>query len=60
MSTANPPLSTPADREQSLERAFDRIRKALDDLRFGSVAVTVHNGRVVQIDITEKERFTPS
>ena len=36
------------------------MRAALQDLRYGAVALTVHEGRVVQIDITEKKRLKPS
>lgn len=37
--------------------ALAAIRESLGRLRFGSIAVTVHDGRVVQLDITEKRRF---
>ena len=33
------------------------MRSALDGLRYGSVEITVHNARVVQIE--RKERFRP-
>lgn len=42
-----------------LDESLASIRQALEGLRFGSIAVTVHEGRVVQIDVTEKRRFTP-
>ena len=35
----------------------DAVRQALGGLRFGSVEITVHNARVVQIE--RKERFRP-
>ena len=35
----------------------DAVRQALEGLRFGSVEITVHNARVVQIE--RKERFRP-
>ena len=34
------------------------VRKALDSLRFGQVLLTVHEGKVVQLEVTEKQRFT--
>ncbi|HZU63382.1 MAG TPA: YezD family protein [Novosphingobium sp.] len=43
-----------------LEESLASVRAALQDLRYGSVALTVHEGRVVQIDITEKKRFRPN
>lgn len=33
------------------------VRQALSGLRFGAVQLTVHDGRLVQIDVTEKRRF---
>lgn len=44
-------------RDQSIEASLDAVRQALSVLRFGSVSLTVHEGRVVQIDITEKKRL---
>lgn len=35
----------------------DAVRGALNGLRYGSVEITVHNARVVQIE--RKERFRP-
>ena len=34
-----------------------RVSDALAFLGFGSVTLTVHAGKVVQIDITERQRF---
>ncbi|GGE25455.1 hypothetical protein GCM10011571_29530 [Marinithermofilum abyssi] len=36
----------------------DRIIKALDGLKYGSVLITVHDEQIVQIDRTEKHRFS--
>ncbi len=52
-------------REQSAEHNTDKpklnlkeaVRSALEGLRYGSVEITVHNARVVQIE--RKERFRP-
>lgn len=38
-------------------KAIAAIEQALSDLRYGSIEVTVHDGRVVQIDRTEKVRL---
>lgn len=40
-----------------LARSLESVRKALSGLRYGSVSITVHEGRVVQIDVTEKLRL---
>ena len=35
------------------------VRKKIASLRFGSVIITVHDGRVTQIESVEKTRFVP-
>lgn len=37
----------------------ERILAAIDSLRYGSVEITVHDGRVVQIERKEKVRLEP-
>lgn len=37
---------------------LDAITGAIGRLRFGTVQVTVHEGKPVQIDITERRRFS--
>jgi len=44
------------DNVQSSE-VIHEILRALQDLRFGSVEITVHEGRVTQIEVREKIRF---
>ena len=39
------------------ENALATIREQLSRLRFGSIAITVHDGRIVQLDVTEKRRL---
>lgn len=43
--------------ENPLELSLASVREALNGLKFGSVSLTVHEGRVVQIDVTEKRRI---
>jgi hypothetical protein len=38
-------------------RALTAIEQALTELRYGSIEIIVHDGRVVQIDRTEKLRL---
>lgn len=45
---------TPADADSLVAR---RIEDALSGLRFGAVEITVHDGRIVQIERREKFRF---
>lgn len=49
-----------ADAESLLRSGLASVAEALESLRYGSVLVTVHEGRVVQIDITEKRRLKPA
>ena len=46
-------LPGPSDSED----AIAAVRDYLNTLRFGSIAITVHEGRIVQLDITEKRRL---
>ncbi|WP_219839251.1 YezD family protein [Paenibacillus sp. R14(2021)] len=36
---------------------LERIATQVNGLEYGSVLITVHDGRVVQIDRTERKRF---
>ena len=38
--------------------SIDKVSAVLEALRFGSITLTVHDARVVQIDVTEKTRLT--
>jgi hypothetical protein len=42
------------------EEAIAAIRDYLQTIRFGSIALTIHEGRIVQLDVTEKKRLTTS
>lgn len=43
---------------QDILVSIDRVKSVLEGLRFGSITLTVHDARVVQIDVTEKTRLT--
>ena len=34
------------------------VAEALERLRYGVVQLTVHDGKLMQIDVTERRRFT--
>ncbi len=36
------------------------IAEALDRLRYGAIQLTVHDGKVMQVDVTERRRFGQS
>lgn len=45
-------------KEQSLSNLhLDTLEKLLSDLKFGSVTIIIQDGKIVQIDKTEKHRF---
>jgi hypothetical protein len=54
--------SSPHIREakSNIEESIASVRTALAGLKYGSINVTVHEGRVVQIDVTEKNRLKPN
>ena len=56
--TSNPNQLTPAA-ARLLEESIASVREALTGLQYGVISLTVHQGRVVQIDVTEKKRLTP-
>lgn len=49
-----------SDAQSVLEQSISSVREALSGLKFGNVSLTVHEGRVVQIDVTEKKRLRPN
>ncbi len=46
------------DKRVDIEECLTNLREALLGLRYGSIAITVHEDRIVQIDVTEKKRLT--
>lgn len=37
---------------------LNKIKESLEKIQYGSILITIHNGKVTQIDSTEKWRFT--
>ncbi|WP_226016755.1 YezD family protein [Novosphingobium sp. FKTRR1] len=62
--SAPPPSGTPAAAARGdaahIEESIASVREALTGLRYGSIALTIHEGRFVQIDVTEKKRLRPN
>jgi hypothetical protein len=49
----------PAGRPSApIDAALATIRDCLENVRFGSIALTIHEGRIVQLEVTEKRRLT--
>lgn len=55
-SSLSPPAGVGHDDHET--GALALVRQALEKLRFGAVHLTVHEGRLVQIEVTEKTRLT--
>ncbi len=53
MSTNDQDAST----REALPRAIQTVLEALDKLRFGAIQLTVHEGKLVQVDVTERHRY---
>lgn len=43
--------------KQKLDDIVEEILRAIEQVRFGSIEITVHEGRVTQIERREKIRF---
>lgn len=46
--------------EPPTEQWVEIVRQKVAAIRFGSVQITVHDGRVTQVESLEKTRFSPS
>jgi len=58
MSTRQSPLAEPAKgRAELAGPVLDALGEAVGKLRYGVVQLTVHEGRIVQLEVTEKHRF---
>ncbi len=54
-----PPSVTPAT-ESSEDRVLRLVAEALRGLRFGTVTLTVHEGKVTEIESTQRTRLPPT
>jgi hypothetical protein len=51
----------PVDTGQSLpDEVLSALARLMREVRFGSIEIVVHDGRVTQIERREKVRFAPS
>ncbi|WP_206239803.1 YezD family protein [Novosphingobium terrae] len=51
------PPAAPDAIPNALDTTLTEVRNALQRLDYGHIALTIHAGKVVQIDVTEKKRF---
>ena len=56
--TPTPPRREVPPAHEVAAEALEAVARAIARLRYGSIGLTVHDGRVVQIDVTERQRFT--
>lgn len=53
-----PPDSvTTTGRGSPVQPVLDAVGEAIERLRFGTVQLVVHEGKVVQLDVTDRIRF---
>jgi hypothetical protein len=45
--------------QEGQEEWLSLIARKVNGIRFGSVHVVVHDGKVMQVEVTEKTRFQP-
>lgn len=43
--------------DSRMAQALAAVAEAVGRLHYGAILLTVHDGRVVQIEVTEKQRF---
>ncbi|MBL9065651.1 MAG: YezD family protein [Sphingopyxis sp.] len=51
------PTETDKDGSEQTPRAVQTVLDALQKLKFGAIQLTVHEGRLVQVDVTERHRY---
>ncbi|MEP7222088.1 MAG: YezD family protein [Novosphingobium sp.] len=48
----------PGSNDQTVTTALGAVADALATMRYGAIELTVHDGKVVQLDVTERRRFS--
>ena len=43
--------------KEALSEPLSYVLEALNSLKFGAIQLTVHDGKLVQVDVTERKRF---
>ncbi|PZQ23125.1 MAG: DUF2292 domain-containing protein [Sphingopyxis macrogoltabida] len=51
------PSETAKGGSDQVPRAVQTVLDALEKLKFGAIQLTVHEGRLVQVDVTERHRY---
>lgn len=50
-------MSTPAENSKSADSWIEFVKNKVAETRFGTVQIVVHDGRVTQVEATEKIRL---
>jgi len=50
-------MSVKNERPDGKEKILNEIAAAVRQIKFGEIVITIHEGRVVQIEKREKKRF---
>ena len=51
------PTNAAQSERESVPLAVQTVLDALEKLRFGAIQLTVHEGRLVQVDASERHRY---
>ncbi|EIZ80639.1 hypothetical protein WSK_0612 [Novosphingobium sp. Rr 2-17] len=57
MHIATKTTDAPAQDHPLLNEGVQHVIEALQRLRFGVIQLTVHDGKLMQVDVTERRRF---
>ena len=58
MVTEHPRPASPSPSAGASAAALTSVTEALARLRYGAIQLIVHDGRLVQIEVTERQRFS--
>ncbi|SFB85542.1 YezD family protein [Butyrivibrio sp. YAB3001] len=45
-------------KQKDVDKIWEAIKEQVNGLRYGSVVITVHDGKILQIETSSKLRFT--
>ena len=57
MGNKTPPAPPPRQAPYAAALPIEEIQEAVEKVRYGTVQLIIQDGRIVQIDITEKKRL---
>lgn len=45
------------NKEKEVEKTWEVIKKQVGELKYGTVSITVHDGKITQVETSSKIRF---